>query len=323
MTRSRVSWVVASTNGTNITNVNPIQILPNVTSLGWGRIRLENIAIIDLNLTVSAWEVSPEYELDAGGEDKGDGAAAGEHKDEGEEGEQAHQEQVTGHSRGLTQYYTGGKTLILMFVLTTYFITVSHHVNLDWNSEIVIKAECIIMICRFNTLIHTYHCFSKCSYISVSSVVLLYDHYQEPGASVVWHVSRHCVVQDTDMMPTRNWEKLCTCEIILISDNNIYTFRTSELCVAATCRMDFQWPVCPHCGVGSQACQRGILVLSLSLSLAPDPWHYDTETWHFLTLTPMDEWSLVLVFSLYCDFQLLHYFVLTKTTQKMTTHDLD
>ena len=46
MTRSRVSWVVASTNGTNITNVNPIQILPNVTSLGWGRIRLENIAII-------------------------------------------------------------------------------------------------------------------------------------------------------------------------------------------------------------------------------------------------------------------------------------
>ena len=51
MTRSRVSWVVASTNGTNITNVNPIQILPNVTSLGCGRIRLENIAIIDLNLT--------------------------------------------------------------------------------------------------------------------------------------------------------------------------------------------------------------------------------------------------------------------------------
>ena len=61
------------------------------------------------------------------------------------------------------------------------------------------------------------------------------------------------------------------------------------LCVAAKCRMDFQWPVCPHCGVGSQPCQRGILVLSLSLSLAPDPWHYDTETWHFLTLTQMDE----------------------------------
>ena len=56
MTRSRVSWVVASTNGTNITNVNPIQILPNVTSLGWGRIRLENIAIINLNLTLSTHE---------------------------------------------------------------------------------------------------------------------------------------------------------------------------------------------------------------------------------------------------------------------------
>ena len=108
MTRSRVSWVVASTNGTNITNVNPIQILPNVTSLGWGRIRLENIAIINLNLTFTAWEVSPEYELDAGGEHEGDGAAAGEHKDEGEERQQAHQEQVAGHRRGLTQYYYGG-----------------------------------------------------------------------------------------------------------------------------------------------------------------------------------------------------------------------
>ena len=54
-------------------------------------------------LIFSEWEVSPEYELDAGGEDEGDGAAAGEHKDEGEEGEQPHQEQVAGHSRGLTQ----------------------------------------------------------------------------------------------------------------------------------------------------------------------------------------------------------------------------
>ena len=66
--------------------------------------------------------MSPEYELDAGGEDKGDGAAAGEHKDEGEEGQQPHQEQVAGHRRGLTQCYTGGKTQILMFVLHSHIL---------------------------------------------------------------------------------------------------------------------------------------------------------------------------------------------------------
>ena len=71
--------------------------------------------------------MSPEYELDAGGEDKGDGAAAGEHKDEGEEGEQPHQEQVAGHSRGLTQYYAGVNTHVLMFVLHCHIL----HINLD------------------------------------------------------------------------------------------------------------------------------------------------------------------------------------------------
>ena len=60
--------------------------------------------------------MSPEYELDAGGEHEGDGAAAGEHEDQGEEGEQPHQEQVAGHSRGLTQYYYGGVAVDEMII---------------------------------------------------------------------------------------------------------------------------------------------------------------------------------------------------------------
>ena len=143
---------------------------------------------------------------------------------------------------------------------------------------------------------------------------------------VVWSLSRAqcqcgvtcvltlCAVQDTDMMPTRNWEKLCTCEIILISDNNIYTsssvlllnvgWISSDQCVHivewAVSRVNEEYWFCHcHCRLHQTLD---------TMTLKPD------TSWHWHRWMSGGTNSLVLAFSLYCDFQLLHYFVLTKTT---------
>ena len=42
-TRSDISWPVTNNIGTTSSSVNPTQILPNVTGLGCGRIKLKKI----------------------------------------------------------------------------------------------------------------------------------------------------------------------------------------------------------------------------------------------------------------------------------------